>query len=171
MESIIFGILALLTLLTAILVVACRSPMHSALALAGSSAGVAALLALLNAHFLALAQLLIGTGGIGVLCLFVTAALNLEREKSRRQRRGSIFVAAALGAILLGLLGGHLWSVGLAAEESPPGDAAALGHLLFGEYLLPLWIVAVLLLVALVGVLLLARKERAVDEPVELRSA
>lgn len=171
MESIIFAILALLTLLTAILVVVCRSPIHSGLALAASSAGVAALLTLLDAHFLALAQLLIGTGGIGVLCLFVAAALNLEQEKRRKQRRSSLFLSVALGAILLGLLGRQLWSVSSAAEKSPPGDAAALGNLLFGEYLLPLWIVAILLLLALVGVVLLARKEKEMSESVKLRSA
>jgi len=168
MEIGVFSILAALAALAAILVVAFRNPVYSGLSLAFTSTCVAGLFALLGAPFLAAVQVLIYAGGVVVLYLFAVAALNLDGIGKSRQRPGPglWLLAGVLGGILLGQLGICFWGVTAGSENPALGTGAALGKLLFREFLLPLETAAFLLLLGLLGTVLLARKERgSVESP------
>jgi NADH-quinone oxidoreductase subunit J len=155
-----FYLFAAITIAAGIVVVAARNIVHSAIALIASFFGVAALYVLLDAELLAAIQVLIYVGGITILLLF---AIMLT---SRIAGRGLRILNAQVGpsaAIALGLLAVTLYATarGLAGARPPaPADAiAAFGTLLVTTYALPFEVVSVLLLAALVGAILLARRE------------
>jgi NADH-quinone oxidoreductase subunit J len=142
-----------------------RSPVTSALFLVLTLMSLAGLFVLLHAFFLAAVQILIYAGAVMVLFLFVIMMLDLKEEE--RQGPGRIRLWAALGAA--GLAGtGLIVSLAKAAAAAPgaatrpaviEGQAAPLGKLLLTTYLLPFEIVSLILLVAMVGVVLLNKKD------------
>ena len=164
MQDTLFYICAFLTLVFGFLVVAnpfSRNPVTSAMFLVLTIVSLAGLFVLLHAFFLAAVQVLVYAGAVMVLFLFVIMLLDLKAEERRRARAfgiagGSISVGALLAIFLISL--SH---TPLAATDSPSveGGTVRLGKLLFTQYLLPFEIVSVLLLVAMVGVVLLSKKE------------
>jgi len=116
---------------------------------------------LLHAFFLAAVQVLVYAGAVMVLFLFVIMLLDLRAEEHRRIKVlaviGGLTSAGAILAIFLRML----WLTPLGANEAPTldGGTLALGKLLFSQYLLPFEIVSILLLVAMVGVVLLSKKD------------
>jgi NADH-quinone oxidoreductase subunit J len=164
MADILFYVFAFLTLLFGFLVVAnpfSSNPVTSAMFLVLTMGSLAALFALLSAFFLAAVQVLVYAGAVMVLFLFVIMLLDLKAEERRRVRKFGVFAGlVAVGAFVVILLRSLLYSP-LEAQSSPTlkGDAAELGALLFRQYLLPFEIVSVLLLVAMVGVVLLSKKD------------
>jgi NADH-quinone oxidoreductase subunit J len=165
MSDICFYVLALLTLLFGAAVVAnpfSRSPVASAMFLVLTIISLAGLFALLHAFFLAAVQVLVYAGAVMVLFLLVIMTLNLKQEEQRKIKKFGLVtgVVSALG--LTGLFGAVLWqSGGLGGATGPvvEGSPASLGETLFRQYLLPFEVLAVLLLAAMVGVVLLTRKE------------
>jgi len=164
LPDLLFYALAVLTLGCGFLVVAnpfSRSPVTSAMFLVLALVGLAGLFALLHAFFLAAIQVLVYAGAVMVLFLFVIMLLDLREEERRRINR----FALATGVLLAGGFGGVLLAAlnSAPAEPLPPptleAHAADLGRLLFTRYLLPFEMLSVLLLVAMVGVILLSRKE------------
>lgn len=166
LPDLLFYALAALTLGCGFLVVAnpfSRSPVTSAMFLVLALVGLAGLFALLHAFFLAAIQVLVYAGAVMVLFLFVIMLLDLREEERRRISR----FALATGVLLAGGFGGvllaALTSAGAPTEPLPSptleAHAADLGRLLFTRYLLPFEMLSVLLLVAMVGVILLSRKE------------
>src|SRR5271157_4917887 len=162
--DILFYLFAFFTLLFGFLVIAnpfSSNPVTSAMFLVLTMISLAALFALLNAFFLAAVQVLVYAGAVMVLFLFVIMLLDLKAEERRRIRKfailGGLVSVGALGFILLR----SLLDSPLEAQPSPTlqGGTMALGALLFREYLLPFEIVSVLLLVAMVGVVLLSKKD------------
>ena len=156
---------AALTLVCGVLVVAnpfSRNPVTSAMFLVLTIVSMAGLFVLLHAFFLAAVQVLVYAGAVMVLFLFVIMLLDLKEEERRKIK-------------LFGLVGGagfrgrhprHFLQALSAAqpgrESAAPqieGGTAALGKLLFTQYLLPFEIVSILLLVAMVGVILLSKKD------------
>jgi len=123
---------------------------------------MAGLFVLLHAFFLAAVQVLVYAGAVMVLFLFVIMLLDLKEEEQRKIRRtgavlGLITVAAIYGVFLRAFR-----TFGGAASDAVPqleGGTSSLGRLLFTEYLLPFEMISVLLLVAMVGVILLSRRE------------
>jgi len=164
MQDALFYILAFLTLVFGFLVIAnpfSRNPVTSAMFLVLTIVSLAGLFVLLHAFFLAAVQVLVYAGAVMVLFLFVIMLLDLKAEERRRIK--ALGVAGGLvsaGAILAIFLSSLLHSP-LRAAESPSiqGSTVQLGRLLFTDYLLPFEIVSVLLLVAMVGVVLLSKKE------------
>ena len=122
---------------------------------------MAGLFVLLNAFFLAAVQILVYAGAVMVLFLFVIMLLDLKEEERRRLNRVALVLGGVsvlgLAGILIRALAGATGTAGSAAPVE--GSTAALGRILFRNYLLPFEIVSVLLLVAVVGVILLSRKE------------
>ena len=163
-ELFFFYLFAGLTLLFGFLVVAnpfSRNPVNSAMFLVLSIVSLAGLFVLLYAFFLAAVQVLVYAGAVIVLFLFVIMLLNLkEEEKIKVQKaRGVIGLIAvgSLASIFIGTLAGSVF----AQPQAGPvvaGATAALGTILFTDYLLPFEIVSLLLLVAMVGVILLSKK-------------
>jgi NADH-quinone oxidoreductase subunit J len=164
MQDALFYFFAFLALVFGFLVVAnpfSRNPVTSAMCLVLTIISLAGLFVLLHAFFLAAVQVLVYAGAVMVLFLFVIMLLDLKEEERRKLKAlgiaGGVISVGAILAIFLS----SLFQAPLGAAESPAleGGTVALGKLLFTEYLLPFEIVSVLLLVAIVGVVLLSKKE------------
>ena len=163
-EAILFYLFAGLTLLCALLVVGnpfSRNPVTSAMFLVLTIASLAGLFVLLHAFFLAAVQVLVYAGAVMVLFLFVIMLLNLKEEERRRVKVFWMVAGVLCVAVILGLFAASLASVRLPGERNPTleGATVPLGKLLFTQYLLPFEIVSILLLVAIVGVVLLSKKD------------
>jgi len=164
MQDILFYIFALLTLVCGFMVIVnpfSRNPVTSAMFLVLTIASLAGLFVLLHAFFLAAVQVLVYAGAVMVLFLFVIMLLDLKAEERRKIKKlGVAGGVVSVGTILVIFLKA-LYESSLGAEPSPRFDGATipLGRLLFTQYLLPFEIVSVLLLVAMVGVVLLSKKD------------
>lgn len=160
MELLTFLVTALIAIASAIGLVVRRNPLHGALFLVVNLFCVAVLYLLLRAEFLAAAQVIIYAGAIMVLFLFAIMILipgraEMGLDPLRRQR----LAALPLGALFLLLVGLLLWGGPRnGGGAAPAGGAEAVGRLLFTDYLLPFEVTSVLLLAALVGALVLARR-------------
>ncbi|MBM3130550.1 MAG: NADH-quinone oxidoreductase subunit J [Chloroflexi bacterium] len=169
MESIPFYFLAALAVLAALGVVVMRDPVYSALALAVVLTALAGLYVLLSAPFLAAAQVMIYAGAILILFVFVIMLLSPGREGDAP--RGALKWQRPLAVIFGGALVAQLALVllmtilptgrGLYTPEylAQIGSTQAVGAALFTDYLLPFEITSLLLLVAMVGVIVLAKKK------------
>ena len=134
---------------------------HGALFLVVNLGAVAALYLMLGAEFLAAAQVIVYAGAIMVLFVFAIMVLTPGKEEPGPDpRRGARWLAVPVGGLLLLVLVVAVavrWSVP-SAPAGPSGSVAAVGRLLFTSYLFPFELTSVLLLAAMVGVLLLARR-------------
>jgi NADH-quinone oxidoreductase subunit J len=164
MEPYLFYILAGLTLVCGLLVVAnpfSRNPVTSAMFLALTIASLAGLFVMLHAFFLAAVQILVYAGAVMVLFLFVIMLLNPQEEERRSFRKAALGIAllavGSLAALMLRTIDRSSAGAGLTPELE--GGTQELGRLLFTQYLLPFEIVSVLLLVGMVGVIVLSKKE------------
>jgi NADH-quinone oxidoreductase subunit J len=167
-ETILFIVLAAGAVITALMVILQRNPVASAIFLIMTLFCVAGVYLLLNAQFIAVIQVLVYAGAIMVLFLFVIMLLNLEKEKKQVARhRLQKFFGVILGIALLAQIGVIFNAVFLQGTPGnyPPGKVAALGNtevvarLLFTDYLLPFEITSVLLLVAIIGAVVLAKRQ------------
>jgi len=161
-EAILFYVLSAVAVGAGVQVIASRNPIHSAIGLVTSFLAIAGLYVLLHAEFVAAVQVLVYAGGIMVLFLFVIMLVNLRDRPPLRPRLRGAFAAAAgllaIGAMLVAAGRGRL----LGTAAGGPGAAAtgnleAVGTALFTQALLPFEIASVLLLVAMVGAIVLAR--------------
>jgi NADH-quinone oxidoreductase subunit J len=169
-EAVAFYIIAAFILGFAILVISTRDTVHSVLFLVLDFLFVAALYVLLGAQFVAVIQILVYAGGIVVLYLFVVMLVNLKRPPETYQapqRRATLgFLLAAgvlveLGAILI--WGYSAQAPAAAATSAAPlpvsGNTEQVGWLLYTSYLIPFEIASMLLLVAMIGAIVLAKRE------------
>jgi NADH-quinone oxidoreductase subunit J len=164
MQDILFYIFAALTLVCGLLVIAnpfSRNPVTSAMFLVLSIVSLAALFVLLNAFFLAAVQVVVYAGAVMVLFLFVIMLLDLKEEEQRRIKRFGLVVGVLAVAALSFLLVRTILESGVGSGLRPALEGATrdLGRTLFTQYLLPFEIVSVLLLVAMVGVILLSKRD------------
>ena len=164
MQDALFYMFAFLTLVFGFLVIAnpfSRNPVTSAMFLVLTMGCLAGLFTLLHAFFLAAVQILVYAGAVMVLFLFVIMLLDLKEEQ-RRKVKGLALVAGlvSVGSILAIFIRSLLAAKpGEGAIANVEGSTVELGKLLFTKYLLPFEIVSVLLLVAMVGVVLLSKKD------------
>jgi len=161
LPDILFYVFAALTLGCGAMVLVSRNPVNSAMFLVLGIASLAGLFVLLHAFFLAAVQVLVYAGAVMVLFLFVIMLLDLKAEERRRIKAFSAVAGVlAVGAILAALFQSLREST-LAVDASPSlkGETLPLGKLLFTTYVLPFEIVSLLLLVAMVGVILLSKKD------------
>jgi NADH-quinone oxidoreductase subunit J len=160
-----FILIAGISIAAAVGVIASRQPVHSALFLLAHFAMLAVLYVTLEAQFLAAIQVIIYAGGIVILILFVIMLIGSERiETQAEHRTWTPYAGIALGLLLLGglaysMINGFL-GVEAAAAAVEGGTPQVVGYELFTQYILPFELAAVLLLVALIGALLLARRPR-----------
>lgn len=158
----VFAILAVLAIGSAVGMVLSRNAIHSALFLIGTMAILAVFYVLLNAPFVAMVQVAVYAGAIMVLFLFVIMLLGAERLGGiGAGSRWQIGLALALGVALLAILGIALFGGDAAAGNAEAIDAgpAAFGLRLFEAYVLPFELTSILLLVAMIGVLVLRTRE------------
>lgn len=160
MQEILFYIFAALTLVCGALVILSRNPVNSAMFLVLAIVSLAALFVLLHAFFLAAVQVLVYAGAVIVLFLFVIMLLDLKEE----QRRKIKTFGAATGIVSVLAIGFIFWRSlvhsSLPVESNlQVGSTLDLGRLLFSSYTLPFEILSILLLVAMVGVILLSKRD------------
>jgi len=170
MELSLFLVFGLVAVVSAVVVVVQRNPIYSALALIGTLFCVAGLFVLLRAEFVAAIQVIVYAGAIMVLFLFVIMLLDLRREEGRRFAPGRAqLVCGVAGAgvllLLLVVLAGNATIAPARGSLTPEtlsrlGNTQVIGALLFTDYLFPFEVTSVVLLVAIVGAIVLARRER-----------
>lgn len=164
MQLLFFLALAVVAIAGALGVVLSKKPVYSALSLLLNFAALAVLFITLHAQFLAVVQIIVYAGAIVVLFLFVIMLIGGElpgmASQSRRRTIASI-TAAVAGVLLLVGLSAVIIAGSLAGQSgSVPGQGSvqAIAETLFTDYLLPFELTAVLLLVAMIGAVVLARK-------------
>lgn len=180
MELFLFIVIGGITLISSFFVVFQRSPLYSALFLILTFLSMAGLYLVLGAEFIALIQVIVYAGAVMVLFLFVIMLLNLDNEKHEWLTKqtiqkfvGIVIVAAMVPLIGLGISTSLLYSksqLGAQGTYSPQmaqqvSNTAAVASLLFTDYILPFEITSVLLLVAMVGVVYLARRVKKQSLP------
>jgi NADH-quinone oxidoreductase subunit J len=167
-QAIAFYTIAAFILGFAVMVVTTKDTVHSVLFLVLDFLFVAALYVLLGAEFLAVIQILVYAGGIVVLYLFVVMLVNLKRppeaheDPHRRTRLGLVLSAVVLGELALITMSGY-------AKPAPAmvpavaipvtGNTQEIGWMLYTSYLIPFEIASMLLLVAMIGAIVLAKRE------------
>ena len=166
MEIILFGILALAVILTALGVILSRNAVMAVLALVGNFLIVAVIYLLLGAPFIALSQISVYAGAIMILFLFVIMMLGAERLKTDEPHKYLRVEVILLAVIFIGLVVVLLvrFLVGLPPmpeHVSGFGDPGTIGMLLFTQYAMPVIAISVLLLVAAVGAVVLTKPEKA----------
>ena len=174
MDVILFLIFAIIAVVCAINVVVQTHPISSAISLVGVMGSLAVLYLLLGAEFIAAAQVIVYAGAIMVLFVFVIMLLNAGAETRKGQSTMALFLG---GPLLVGFLlliswfVQRLYPVGASVtfggfRECPPqgvcralGSPQEVGHALFTTYLLPFEVTSILILIAILGAIVLARKE------------
>ena len=167
-EAIAFYTLAAFILGFAVLVITTRDTVHSVLFLVLDFLFVAALYVLLGAQFLAAIQILVYAGGIVVLYLFVVMLVNLKRppeahsDPHRKTKLGFGLAAAVLAELaLLAFRSSDMPVRPIVAAAAVPvtGNTEVVGWMLYTSYLIPFEIASMLLLVAMIGAIVLAKRE------------
>jgi NADH-quinone oxidoreductase subunit J len=158
-----FYLLSGIMLIGGVLVITRRNAVHSALALIGTLLAQAGLYLMLYAPFVAGVQIILYAGGIMVLFLFVIMLINIERTMKERQFNKQwlvgIVAAAALGALFISVYtkGKDLFPTNkLPIFENQ--NTQVVGSLLYGQYMFPFEIASLLLLVAIIGAVVMAKK-------------
>jgi NADH-quinone oxidoreductase subunit J len=163
-----FGYFAAIIVLTALLVVALKNPVYSALSLLVMFFHVAGLYVTLHAEFLAAVQIIVYAGAILVLYLFVVMLLNVKRDdRYHSQWRIAGLVCVPLFIEFMILLAGSATTVPPHNGTVPPGigdvirtdNTLAIGEALFSTYLFPFEVASLILLVAMIGAIILAKKD------------
>ena len=164
----VFYLFGAVAVVASLLVIAQHNPMYSVLLLILSFGALSGLYVLLDAPFVAVIQIIVYAGAIMVLFLFVVMLLNAPKEDTEEVRlRGRVAPGAAqMGAVLaVALIAELWWALTRTNGESgafPAGavtSVAAIGRLLFGEYSFPFEVTSILILVAMVGAVVLARRD------------
>ncbi|MBI3649968.1 MAG: NADH-quinone oxidoreductase subunit J [Acidobacteria bacterium] len=169
MEKVLFIIFAVVAVLSALNILLQRSPLYSALSLIGTLASVSALFVMLNAQFIAAIQIVVYAGAIMVLFVFVIMLLNEPKGVPHiDKQRGLRFLAIPFAGLLLAEAFYVVSSVQLqqpatlSKVENPDqafGTTWSIGTALYTHYLLPFEVTSVLILMAVVGAMVLARRD------------
>jgi NADH-quinone oxidoreductase subunit J len=171
MDLAVFWLMAVVGVGAAVLMLLQRNAVHSALFLIVNQFTLAVMFALLGAHFLAVAQVIVYAGAIMVLFLFVIMFLGVDRREALVEPiRGQRGLAIGLGALLVAVVFAAIrLGVGLAGAPGPlpAGDnVEAVGRSLFTKYVFPFEVTSILLIVAAIAAMVLARRSgRGLSQP------
>ena len=164
MDQLLFFTLSALTILSALVVVFSKSPMYSVLSLIFCFFTIAGHYILLNAQFLAITHIIVYAGAIMVLFLFVVMLLNLNAESEPHKSPKLRIAATISGGMLFLTLIAALRTTQLGRFSGPPdslnGMVQHVGQRLFTDYLLPFEISSILFLSAMIGAVVLAKREK-----------
>lgn len=169
-EAVLFYIFASATIISALLVVWSRNPVHSVLYLILAFFNTAALFLLLGAEFLAMILIIVYVGAVAVLFLFVVMMLNINFAELKRGLWGNLLVGGTVGLVLFAelilVLGTRWWAPGswgqVIANPVPEGvtNTEALGLLLYTDYIFAFQTAGLILLVAMIGAIVLSHRTR-----------
>ena len=166
MEQLLFLLIAAVAVFSGFLVVTCKSPVNSALALVQTFVCLAALYVMLYAPFMAAIQIMVYAGAIMVLIIFVIMLLNLGTAVTGQVRRGVIW--GVISSVLMLVVTYAVVSKGKASDMvgsmtrevvETQGHTELIGKAIFTDFLLPFEIASILLLVAIIGAVVLAKRE------------
>jgi NADH-quinone oxidoreductase subunit J len=164
MDQILFFIVAFLAIASAVYFVFAKNPMYAILSLIVTMFSIAGMYILLNAQFLGIVQIIVYTGAIMVLFLYILMMLNLNKEDESKKENLPKFVGIFSVCILfVGMLGAYKGLSGTTVAESnidySVGLTKNLGRLLFNEYVLPFELASILILAGIVGAVLIGKKD------------
>jgi NADH-quinone oxidoreductase subunit J len=165
MDLVVFWVTAPLSVAAAVLMLLQRNAVHSALLLIANQFTLAVFFVMLDAHFLAAVQVIVYAGAIMVLFLFVIMLLGVDRQEVLRERvRGQRPLALLLGLLLAGgLVLAVRLGVGLLNGPVPPvpegSNIRAVAEVLFTDYVFPFEVTSVLLIVAAIAAMVMARRK------------
>src|SRR5580700_7971069 len=161
-----FFVCALIAVAGAIILIAAREPIHSALALVLTMMSLAVLYLLLGAEFIAAVQIIVYAGAIMVLFVFVIMLLNAGVEERTDWSRIASFGGTTLGVVLLAVIAFRLAHSDVGSSIANGGGSSSqaastrdLSMALFQQYLFPFEATSILILIAILGALVLARKD------------
>jgi NADH-quinone oxidoreductase subunit J len=162
LETALFYVFGFIAVVTSLGVVTARNPLHSALSLIGAFFALAGIYAMLGAHLLAAIQVLVYAGAVMVLFIFVIMLLNLKDEELGHPKLTPLKFLSAGGLVL----GGVLLSVKVLSGLQPVADfdkvakfgtVAEVGKVIYGSFQLPFEVTSLLLLVAIVAAVVIAK--------------
>src|SRR5678815_2957186 len=172
-EQVLFYIFAAIAVLSALFVITLKNVVHSAVALAATLLSVAGIFLTLHAEFLAGVQVIVYVGGILVLFVFVIMLISVERAVHERQFNRQWIIALIAAAALIVEFGYGIYrgrdsfvlpaADAQAAADTLTGNTQIVRTTLFTTFLLPFEIASILLLVAIVGAVVLAKRKTQVD--------
>ncbi len=159
----VFIVLAAVTVAGAVSLILQRHPIHSALSLIVVMVALAGLYLLQGAEFVAAVQIIVYGGAIMVLFIFVIMLLNAGEEERTNLSRMARFVGLPLGVVFLAEVAYWIGRATLHLPPSPPEVVSTrdLSSLLFREYAFPFELTSFLILIALLGAIVLARREES----------
>lgn len=166
-QSVFFAIVTIIAVVSALLVVTCKNPINSALSLVMTFFCVATYYVMLNAPFMAAVQIIVYAGAIMVLFVFVIMLLNIRVDAQKKQFH-KVILGVVLGIAIM-LQAGYFITCGkqLAAPVNTVtteminkfGHTEMIGKVMFTEFLLPFEVTSILLLAAIVGAVILAKRK------------
>jgi len=169
MSDLIFVALSFLAIMGGIMMLVYKNPMYSALGLLVSILAVAGLFALLNATFLFMVQIIVYAGAIMTLILFILMFLNIKEENLPKEPKKYMLIA--LGAVVMIPFNvvilkavSNLPNADMNIKEGDFGDIKPIGLQLYNDWILSFELVSILLLVALVGSIVLAKRKKTNKE-------
>ena len=165
MEKALFIAFAIIAVTSAVNVVIQRSPLYSALSLIGTLVSLSALYVMLHAQFIAAMQVIVYAGAIMVLFVFVIMLLNVPADAPHIEKQKWLrYLGPPLGAIMLAeayYVLEHVpnWPFPAGPSARSTGTTLSVGLAMFTDYLLPFEVTSVLILMAVVGAIVLGRRE------------
>lgn len=165
-SSVFFAIVTIVAIVSALLVVTCKNPINSALSLVLTFFCLATYYAMLDAPFMAAVQIIVYAGAIMVLIVFTIMLLNIRVDANKRQFH-KVILGSAVGVATLVLATLFLVSSKAAAPINSitttmlkeQGHTELIGKVMFTEFLLPFEVTSILLLAAIVGAVILAKRK------------
>src|SRR2546422_5765805 len=165
-EKVLFIVFALVAVASALNILLQRNPLYSALSLIGTLLALSALYLTVRAQFIAVIQIVVYAGAIMVLFIFVIMLLNVPKDQPQiEKQKGLRYLAIPFAALLIGEMFYVLWPLRLTTLPIQPGNPEqavgttwSIGTALFTDYLLPFEATSVLILMAVVGAMVLARR-------------
>jgi len=167
-EKVLFIIFAVIAIASALNILLQRSPLYSALSLIGTLLALSALYVTVHAQFIAAVQIVVYAGAIMVLFIFVIMLLNVPKDLPLiEKQKGLRYLAIPIAGLMIAEMFYVIRPIRLSTfPPVPPGDAEravgttwSIGTALFTDYLLPFEVTSVLILMAVVGAMVLARRE------------
>jgi len=158
-EGLLFYVFGGLAILTTLFTISSKNPVYSALWMIGSFAATAAVFVLLEAFLIATVEVLVYAGAIMVLFLFVIMMINFKAEEQKGLRISPLAVLVAL--TFLTLFGRAVGDIGSASSSKPNeliGTPGAIAEVMFTRYVVPFEAVSMLLLAAILGTVVLSRR-------------